>query len=59
MRQSRTYRRVWTIAGLLAAGALAVRGIQEAQRGGSWVLLGVALVVMVAVVLRNTLFRDP
>ena len=58
MRQSKGYRTVWTVAGLAGAAALAVRGLLDLRAGGSWALLVVAGLMLVAIALRHFVYRD-
>lgn len=52
-------RRSWSVVGgLLAAGALAVRGIMDVQAGSSGALLLVAGIVLLGVCLRQFVYRD-
>ena len=57
MRQSKEYRTGMAIAGLLAAVAMAVRGVMDLRNGG-WVLILVAVAIVAAVAMRRFLFRD-
>ena len=57
MRQSKEYRNGMAIAGLLAAMAMAVRGVMDLRNGG-WVLILVALAILAALAMRRFLFRD-
>lgn len=56
MRQSSGYRNGLAIAGLIAALALVVKGLQDLPRG--WPLLMVAVVLVAALALRRFMFRD-
>ncbi|MCC2669756.1 MAG: hypothetical protein K0Q72_2227 [Armatimonadetes bacterium] len=56
MRQSREYRNGLAIAGLIAAGAMAVRAVTDFQSG--WPLLLVAVAILAALALRRFVFRD-
>lgn len=56
-RRGPTYRKVWTIAGMAAAVAFAVRGLLD-WRSGGWVLLLVAVATLAAIALRHTRYRD-
>lgn len=57
-RQSPTYRKVWTAAGIAAAIAMGVRGALDWQSGAGLPLLLVAVAILAAVVMRHTTFRD-
>ena len=57
MRQSKEYRTGMAIAGLLAAVAMAVRGVMDLRNGG-WVLILVSVAIVAAVAMRRFLFRD-
>jgi len=56
-RQSSGYRKGLAVAGVLAALALAARGIVDLRDGG-WPLIGVAVAVLAAIALRQTIYRD-
>ncbi len=57
-RQSSTYRTVWTVAGVIAAVALAVRGITSLGEGVGVPLILVAVAIVAALLLRHTRYRD-
>ena len=50
-------RPLLSLLGLIAAGALAAKGMQEYLEYGNWALLMTAAAVVVAVVLRRTVYR--
>ena len=58
MRHSRGYRSGMGIAGVLAAVALGVRGIMEWRYGTGWPMILGAIGVLVAVALRQLVYRD-
>lgn len=57
-RQSRTYRKVWTVAGAFAAVAMAVRGFTSLDEGAGVPLILVAIAIVAALVLRHKAFPD-
>ncbi|MGV3723331.1 MAG: hypothetical protein ACO1SX_20725 [Actinomycetota bacterium] len=56
-RPQSTLRTLRPILGMIAAGALAVRGVLDRDHGG-WALVLVAAVVLVAIALRAYVYRD-
>jgi hypothetical protein len=58
MRSRPPASRPWlTVAGLLAAAALAAKGVQEIGAGTGWILLVVAAALLAAIVLRRFYYR--
>lgn len=56
-RPQSTLRTIRPILGMIAAVALAARGVLDREHGG-WALVLVAAVVVVAIVLRTYVYRD-
>jgi hypothetical protein len=53
-----TYRNALHVAGLIAAVALVVKGVQEFRTGNGWAMIAVAVVMVLVIVLRRWVYRD-